>query len=264
MVKINIIGGGFQHDVCSSALNTNKYVNWVKDGSANISIHIDHAILNPIDNTKENYGWLAESSNIIPTVIEEVKRNTHLYKEKFKFIFTHDKRVMELDPTFFKFTLPNALPWIRNRKIYDKSKLCSFIVSNKRMTDGHSYRLNVLHNLKSNKIDHFGRGFGFKELPWVIKDENGLDESENGNYDSIFCEKITDCFATGTIPIYWGSPSIGEYFDLNGIIIFDENFNEDMLTEDYYESKKTSIINNFNATLELPSSEDYIYLNYLK
>jgi hypothetical protein len=44
---------------------------------------------------------------------------------------------------------------------------------------------------------------------------------ENANYPGAFCEKLTDFFATGTIPIYWGNPDIGEFFDTNGIIIFD-------------------------------------------
>jgi hypothetical protein len=278
MIKINMIGGGFQHDICSSALNKNKYVEWVKDESSSISIHIDNAILNPVNKNKKNYGWFAESSNIIPQVINEVKKNIEVYKEKFEFIFTHDKRIVEIDGSFFKFTLPNALPWIQNKKIYDKSKLCSFIVSNKRMTEGHNFRLNVLNNLKSNKIDHFGRGFGIKELPWVINND-GIEESgkilalkdyyfsmafENGNYDAIFCEKITDCFATGTIPIYWGNPNIGDYFDNNGIIFFNENFDLDSLTTELYESKIESVKNNFYKTIELSSSEDYIYLNYLK
>jgi hypothetical protein len=276
MLKINMIGGGFQHDVCSSALNKNKYVEWVKDGSTNISIHIDNSITDNIDKSKLNFGWLAESSSIIPNIITEVKSNLDKYKEKFKYIFTHDKRIVELDPDFFKFTLPNAMPWIKQKNIYEKNKLCSFIVSNKVMTDGHKFRLKVL-NKYYNKVDHFGRGFD-KTLPWTYN-HNGIEESgklfalqdyyfsfafENDNYDSIFCEKITDCFVTGTIPIFWGTPNIGDYFDKNGIIIFDDNFNFDELTPELYYSKKESIKNNFQASIDLLSAEDYIYVNYIK
>ena len=75
-----MIGGGFQHDVCSSALNKNKFVNWVKDDSSNISIHIDNAILNKPNPNKLNFGWFSESSSIIPTVIEKVKTNINYYK----------------------------------------------------------------------------------------------------------------------------------------------------------------------------------------
>jgi len=276
MEKINMIGGGFQHDVCSSALNKNKHVEWVKNRSGNISIHIDNALSENVDKSKLNFGWLAESSSIIPNIIDNVKNEINSYKEKFKYIFTHDKRIIDLDPEFFKFTLPNALPWIQKRKIYDKNKLCSFIVSNKSWTNGHRFRLEILEKY-SNKIDHYGRGFN-SELPWNYF-ENNQEESgkmlalkdyyfsfafENDNYDAIFCEKITDCFATGTIPIFWGTPNISDYFDKNGIIIFDENFDFNDLTSDFYYSKLDSVKNNLEMCLDLVSSEDYIYLNYIK
>lgn len=276
MLKINMIGGGFQHDICSSALNKNKYVEWVKDESSNISIHIDNAILFNVNKNKENYGWFAESSSIIPLIIDEVKKNISTYKEKFKFIFTHDKRIIDIDSEFFKFVPPNALPWIRDKKIFDKNKLASFIVSNKIITNGHKFRLNVLEKVK-HKVDHFGRGF-INQLPWTYRNENGIEESgkllalknyyfsfafENDNYPSIFCEKITDCFATGTIPIFWGTPDIGEYFDINGVIIFDDQFDIDLLSRDFYYSKLEHVKNNFERSIELYSSEDYIYKNYL-
>lgn len=271
-----MIGGGFQHDVCSSALNNNKYVEWVKDNSANISLHIDDGLFFETDKNKLNFGWIAESSSVVPQHIEKVINNLDYYKEKFKNIFTHDKRIIEKDPIFFKFTLPNALPWIRNKKIYNKNKLTSFIVSNKNFTIGHKYRLTVLNSMDKSKVDHFGRGFN-NTLPWTIY-ENNIEESgklialkdyyfsfafENDNYQSIFCEKITDCFATGTIPIFWGTPDIGDYFDLNGIIIFNDTFNLSDINEDLYYSKMDSIKNNFYKCIELDTSEDYIYKNYL-
>lgn len=275
-VKINMIGGGFQHDICSSALNKNKYVQWVKDNSSNISVHIDNGILMNVNVNKLNFGWFAESSSIIPSVISEVTSKISEYKEKYKFIFTHDKRIVNLNPSFFKFTLPNALPWIQKKNIYNKNKFCSFIVSNKNWTKGHNFRLEALNKYK-DKIDHYGRGFK-TELPWTFMD-NSVEESgkilalkdyyfsfcfENDNYESIFCEKITDCFATGTMPIFWGTPNIVDYFDKNGIIIYDENFNFENLSVDLYMSRINSIKNNFEICLDLPTSEDYFYINYIK
>ena len=64
-ININMIKGPFQHDVCSSALNVNKFVNWKKDKSANMSCHIDYGLMNDPDSSKENYGWICESSAII-------------------------------------------------------------------------------------------------------------------------------------------------------------------------------------------------------
>ena len=214
--KINMIGGGFQHDICSSALNEPKYIEWVKNGSANISIYIDNAIMNDVDNSKINYGWVQESSDIVPASVKYIKSNLDKCKQKFKFIFTHDKNLLNIDPTFFKYTLGSTRPWIQEKKIYEKTKLCSFIVSNKRMTKGHDYRLSVLEKYK-HMVDFFGRGTS-NELPWTIMN-NGKQESgkilglkdymfsfvfENTNYETAMSEKVTDCFAVGTIPIFWG------------------------------------------------------------
>ncbi len=276
-IKFNMIGGGFQHDVCSSALNKNKYVEWVKDKSANISIHIDDGLFLDIDKTKKNYGWFGESSAIIPRYINLALSNINYFKEKYEYIFTHDKRIIEKDPSFFKFTIPNALPYIQNKKIYEKNKLVSFIGSNKIYCSGHSFRQEMINKYK-NIVDHYGRGFENKELPWSYQ-ENNIEETgkliglknymfsiamENDNYDDIFCEKITDCFATGTIPIFWGTKNIGNYFDEDGIILLDDKLNINNLTEDLYYSKIEHIENNFSICKTLETSEDYIFLKYIK
>jgi hypothetical protein len=41
---------------------------------------------------------------------------------------------------------------------------------------------------------------------------------ENVSHDDYFTEKIIDCFLTRTIPVYWGCPNIGTFFDADGII----------------------------------------------
>ena len=43
---------------------------------------------------------------------------------------------------------------------------------------------------------------------------------ENSKYSHYFTEKILDCFISGTVPIYWGSPSISRFFNEKGIIQF--------------------------------------------
>ena len=43
---------------------------------------------------------------------------------------------------------------------------------------------------------------------------------ENSCEDYYFTEKIIDCFFADTVPIYWGCPSIAEFFDYRGMIIF--------------------------------------------
>ena len=44
---------------------------------------------------------------------------------------------------------------------------------------------------------------------------------ENCKEDYYFTEKLIDCLITGTIPIYWGCPSIDSFFNNDGIIRFE-------------------------------------------
>jgi len=206
-----------------------------------------------------------------------VLHNHQHYKQIFKNIFTYDKRLLDKDPDFFKYVQPPANSWIQNKKIYNKTKLISFIASNKVMCSGHQYRQQIIKKYQ-HLVDHYGRGFGERELPWTIQAGSSLESGkilglkdymysivmENSVYDDYFCEKLTDCFATGTIPIYWGSRSIKKYFDIEGIIFLEDLTNFDCLTEDLYKSKMKHIKNNLKILKKMSTSEDFIYLNYLK
>jgi hypothetical protein len=82
---------------------------------------------------------------------------------------------------------------------------------------------------------------------------------ENGNYDSYYTEKITDCFATGTVPVYWGTPDIGNYFNNDGIIVLDDKFDIKSLTPELYASKLDTVKDNFERVQKLESSDDQIF-----
>ena len=49
--------------------------------------------------------------------------------------------------------------------------------------------------------------------------------------DNFFTEVLTDTFRLGTVPIFWGCPNISEYFDIDGIIVFDERDDEGYVTQ---------------------------------
>jgi hypothetical protein len=262
--KINLIGGGFQHAYSSSGWSVPEHVEWVKNEfTAPISVYIDNSIIDAkVDRSKKNYAWIAESSAIIKNVIEWVKNNIESVESNFELIFTHDIRLLRLSPKF-KFLIPNAVPWVNDRKVYQKSKLISMIASSKNMCPGHTYRQEIISKYKK-VVDHYG--FGFRP---IHKKEDGLINyhfsiaMENDNYPNIFCEKITDCFATGTIPVFWGTPNIGEFFNKDGIIML-EDFNIDQISIDLYQSKIDAVKDNLERVLNWPISEDYMFLNYIK
>lgn len=45
--------------------------------------------------------------------------------------------------------------------------------------------------------------------------------AENSRHPNYFTEKLIDCFASFTVPIYWGCPNIGDYFDRAGMLTFE-------------------------------------------
>jgi len=81
---------------------------------------------------------------------------------------------------------------------------------------------------------------------------------ENFSHRGFFTEKILDCFLLKTIPIYWGCSNIENYFDVDGIILFnnvdDLIYKVNQLDEKYYESRKEVIEKNWRLALN--------YVNY--
>jgi len=263
--KINMVGGGFQHEVCSSAGSVPKLVEWVKGNlTAPISIHIDHSIKNTkTDKTKQNYGWLSESRTINGSLYEWCINNVGYLEENFDMVFTHDERLLPLSDKF-KMVICNARPWVTDCGIHSKTKLVSMIASSKVMCPEHRYRQEVIQKYR-NHLDLFGRGFNTittKEIG--LRDYHFSIAMENGDYPVMYTEKIADCFATGTIPIYWGNDRISEVFDPNGIIMLTKDFDLNTLTPELYHSKIESVKKNYEIIMNFPTAEDYIYEKNIK
>ena len=78
-----------------------------------------------------------------------------------------------------------------------------------------------------------------------------------------------DCIATGTIPIYWGCPNIGNYFNEKGILSFEkiEDLTEifKIISEpDHYESLLPIVEENYNLVQQYNNYEDWMFENVYK
>lgn len=263
--KINMVGGGFQHEVCSSAGSVPKLIEWVKGNhTAPISIHIDYGIMNQkVDKTKRNYAWLSESRTINGPLYQWCINNLNYLEENFEMIFTHDRNILNLSDKF-KFVICNARPWVKDLGIHKKSKLVSMVASSKIMCEEHRYRQKIVSKYK-DKLDLYGRGYkNIKTKEEGIKDYMFSIAMENGTYPLMYTEKITDCFGLGTIPIYWGTPDIGKVFNTDGIIVLTDDFKISDLSQELYFSKMDAIKENFEITKNIPIAEDYIYNEFIK
>ncbi len=264
--KINLVGNSFTHLTggnkgYSVHGKESKYVEWVFDLSVDETVYVDQNINQAFTDKVEGvkYGWLLESKFVVPGISDEIKSNLEEYFNTFKYIFTHDKELLNLDSRFK--WCPAQGFWIQEPKIYQKNKMISMISSNKSFTDGQKNRLQWVERI-GDQVDLYGRGFNEIDLK-----EKGLCDYmfsvviENGIYESYYTEKILDCFATGTIPVYLGSPDIREHFNKDGIIELTEEFE---VSEEIYFSKMDAIKDNLERVKQIEVLEDFIYLNYLQ
>lgn len=257
---------------CSSNRNLPTYINWLEQDTKEpyeFTIYVDHFIAthglkNPM---KNKLGWLLESPQMNDQIIKYIVNNLEMFKQHYKFIFTCVESLVVLGEPFV-YSISNAVPWIwpENRKIHPKTKLVSMISSKKDWLPGHKHRLTWVDRLQ-NKVDLFGFG-----RPNHLQDkEDGIRDYmfsvsiENDDSDSYFCEKLTDNFAMGTVPVYWGSKkAVEKYFDPRGVIFLEDDPTLSTLSSEKYEEMMPYIKSNFESALSIPTSEDYIFEKYLK
>lgn len=185
-------------------------------------------------------------------MIQDILKNA----EKFDLILAWNKDLLHL-PNVEKFIL--GCCWIDwNTFTPNKMKHVSFITSNKAYAPGHQMRLCIWEGLKDAENLNGFEILKHKSPPMVLN-KNFLFETskysivvENDKRDNWITEKIIDCFASKTIPIYWGCPNISDYFNINGIITFDtlEELEQILnnLDESYYNNCIDIIEENFELS----------------
>lgn len=260
--KIALHGGGFRHAI-SEINKMTMYIDWtLNQNDSDTCIHVDNGLTIPTNQNKKNYGWLRESKSIIPSLYSWSENNIYYLKSKFIKVFTHDKKLTEKSEIFELIQCDMKSVFMEG-EIYPKTKLVSFITSNKNICKEHEFRLQILEKYR-NSCDVFGKGINYIENKKDgLKDYCFSITIENANYPNMVTEKITDCFMTGTIPIYYGIENIGDFFNTDGIISL-KNFNIHDLSFELYFSKMAAIKQNFEITKNLMLPEDLIYLNFLK
>lgn len=117
-------------------------------------------------------------------------------------------------------------------------------------------------------------GIGFRQIETkmdALRDYRFSIAIENGYRINCSTEKLSDCFLTGTIPIYFGCPNIGDYFDINGIITFTtkeelENIIRELHQNGEYEYQKRidAVRNNFETVKRYALSPSEHFQVYLK
>lgn len=201
-----------------------------------------------------------------PTVVQwHYYKFINLYRKRFFRVFTRYPALAKASNNLEVLTLCDT--WIPESAIQQdipKTKQVSLIASAKNKYEGHKLRhqaVNTIQQLNMSDIDILGSGYA----PFKNK-EDGLQPYmfsiviENCREAEYFSEKILDCFFCKTIPIYWGTADIGQYFDLQGIIVFEDV--EELvnilsnITKERYDDMLEAVLNNYQTAKKFRCSQE--------
>lgn len=198
--------------------------------------------------------------------------------DKFDYILTYDRNLLRAGQMYYgdqKFLFyPFGLTYIARNdwSVYPKSEFCSMTYSEKTITEGHKLRHAIAaHPSTSRMIDLFGTGAG-RKIDYKLESLKPYMFSvvvENCRYATWFTEKLIDCFATGTVPIYYGAPDIKNFFNEEGILYFDTVQSLDYKlqgmrnhADSIYRSMQDAIMDNYIRAMQYTIPEDWIFKNY--
>lgn len=210
---------------------------------------------------------IIEPPAINPASYEWIKNPSNY--NKFEHVLTYCKDLLSVSPKFKFYVFGGC--WIHqaDRALHSKYKNISIIASAKRDTDGHRLRHEVVQQFRPYIDGVFGNGYQFIQNKIEgLRDYRFHIVLENMQQAGWVSEKLLDCIMTGCIPIYWGAPDIGEYFNVDGIIQFrtiDDLKNIlPMCTPEYYESKLMEIAENWHLAHKYLIPEDAMWDSLFK
>ena len=235
--------------------------NKLSDFGKKVIVYVDQYGINLNDYNHDNYDlkiyWQIEGQGVIE------RRETNIsfpivHQNRFDLILANDPKILEKCENAVLFPFGDCWIPLDEQKIHDKTKLLSIVASAKRYLPGHQLRHDVMSSI-GNKMDIYGRCCNYIENKAdALRDYKFNICIENLQHPNWFTEKLIDCLRTGTVPIYWGCPNIGDFFNTKGFIIV--NTLEEIidvvnnLTEEDYTSRLEYIEENFIKSAQYGSN----------
>lgn len=276
---VNLFDFNFRQSVCSVAYQTPQHIQYVRDMTDfdGITLFTDGYINDgSVDRVRSRYkiAWLREPYCLHPDIYEATLTNA----DKFDVVLTYHQPYLDMGRNF-RFC-PYGGTWIDRRDwgIKPKTKLCSMLIGSKMSTRGHTIRHEIADMIEREgyPVDFYGVrgesvGYGQETKLKVLSDYAYSIVTETCREDNLFTEWLLDCFAVGTIPIYWGAPNIRDFFGRSAVADFADLNNCNKTLE--FISKQPLDEHDFNMTVVYRSlldmqqfavTEDWLYLNVLK
>lgn len=280
---IYLLDTSFKHSEYSATYQTSRHIRWIrgrpihrflrpwispiirflfKTKQSKIVVVTDKELVSPRFPGKKQVAWLLEPPSIDPNLYTYIARNSG----RFDSILTFHAELLERGSPFQFYPMGGC--WIKSTdwKVYEKTHSVSIIASEKRDTDGHKLRHEIIEKTSRSDLALFGRGY--HTIPYkleALKEFRFSYVIENSRCDFYFTEKLIDCLVTGTIPVYYSCPSIGKFFNTDGFL-FLNNLDEledieSKLTEEVYLQKLPAVHENFLLAQKYTLAEDWIFEN---
>lgn len=267
MIEVNLFDSSFIHTeklvgyiTCSDLLKPTKikWINGLRDYDG-VTVFTDNYIGNPIVkeiNSKVKVAWLLE-----PRVIDSRTYNTITQiEDDFDYILTYDEELLKRGKKYLKYVVAQSRVSDEESGIHEKNKLVSMIASHKTISVGHRFRHQIVRELQGkHNFDLWGSGYKhFTSKNDPLRDYYFSISVMNCKVNDFFTEVLVDNFRLGTVPIFWGCPNIGDYFDTRGIITFDtieelDHILSNLTIKDYHDrleyiGKNLTISKNYVST----------------
>lgn len=229
---------------------------------------------------KRKYGVLRESEAIYPELYYKAIKYPEIIKD-YSLIFTNSEKILDKYENS-RFAPANSVWYgtefcggvLSEHNCENKDKNISIISSDKSMCEMHKIRSDLTRYYKnSGLVDCYGAAVG----KHINKKSEALEQYrysivlENNETSLYFTEKILDCFAAMTVPIYVGATKIGDFFNDDGIIQIRKDKlcdfgNVDRIIkrccESDYNSRLDAIRDNYRRVMEYLCYEDYLFEHY--
>jgi hypothetical protein len=268
-IIFNLKDTSFAHSTSTVSDKISKHIDWDRTCAdrRRPTFYTNEQIFNCDTPPEKSYGILYESKALIKKVYKRAPK----VMAKFRWIFTYDPDLLRLNPAIFKL-IPGGGIWIGSSygggtiEIKPKNKIVSMVSSKKRSCSLHRFRYRLAKKLAQAKIVDV---YGIEQWTHI---NNTLDDYmfsiviENNSINNYFTEKLLNCFAVGTVPIYLGCRNIDAFFDKDGIIQVGRwtNFKRLVtgLTREAYYSRMDAIKKNHDICKQYEILEDFIYEKY--
>lgn len=269
MKKVRIFDRLFSHESNPGRIGPGGWgqppFEWVRDGVESKSVFLTDFDI--CDQTPIPEGYDNKVAMVLePTASQQSDAVDVLLNDdsRYDYILTHDDELIKSDKALY---CPAIQYHVSDFSPPRKERMVSMVASAKKWANGHILRHDIIQQL-NGKFDLFGRG-----INEIDRKEDGIRPYyfsiaiENSKTDWYYTEKILDCFASHTVPIYWGCNNISDHFNADGIITFNtiEELDDILsnLTVEKYESMIDAVKENYKLVCnKFSSCENWLYKEY--